>query len=98
MYWDGVKALETKETLLNAICSRSGGVDIYEAMERTGMSYKQIEREIHQLMGKGYQLTALPFGCYNPGSRFSGWIKRIYLSPYDPKHKDLIKNNGSVGE
>ncbi len=84
-----MKALETKELLLDVICSSGGGVDIHEAMKRTGLTYKEVESGIHRLIGQGYEIKALPFGVHK--DRYSMfWIKRIYLSPYDSRYDQLI--------
>jgi len=78
---------ETQQTLLDAICRTGGGVDIHEAMELTGLSYPGIERTAYELLSMGYKISALSVGSGN-----GSWIKRLFLSPYDPKHEELIKN------
>jgi hypothetical protein len=80
----------TEQKVLDCICIRGGGVDIHEAMNSTGLSYTELLNTTYKLIGKGYEIQAHSFGNYSPGDRFSGWIKRLYLSPYDSKHKDLI--------
>lgn len=84
-----------QQKLLNEICKQPGGTDIHEAMAATGFNYETVENTLFQLRYKGYDIVTLGAGGhYDPTSRFSGWIKRMYLSPYDPKHETLVKNKG----
>lgn len=85
---------EGQQKLLDAICAKGGGVGIHEAMNITGLTYPEIERTARELIAKGYQIRALSVGGnYNHhDSRFRGWINRLFLSPYDLKYDQLIKN------
>lgn len=82
---------ETQQKLLDEICKIPGGTDINEAIQATGLDYKTIERTAYELVSKGYQVRALCIGdMAQADRRFRGHIKRLYLSPYDPKHEQLI--------
>lgn len=80
---------EKQQSVLDAICSNGGGIDVHEAMNQTGLTYTELLQTVYQLISKGYQIRGLEVGGSNP--MFPGWIKRFFLSSYDPKHEILIK-------
>ncbi|WP_157381038.1 MULTISPECIES: hypothetical protein [Bacillus] len=71
-----------EQVLLDLICEKGGGVDIQDAINSSGMSYKEVIYTSQQLIGKGYQLRGISVG---------GSIKRLLLSPYDTQYENLIK-------
>lgn len=73
---------QEQESLFNLIC-RPGGVDIREAMEKTGLSYREVELEARDLISRGIQVSA---------TSVAGSIYRLFLSPYDQNYKKLMKN------
>jgi hypothetical protein len=81
---------EREQKVLDCICIRGGGVDIHEAMDATGLDYSTLVRTVYELISKGYEIRALSIGKRLRGG--DGWIKRLFLSPYDRRHKELIKN------
>jgi hypothetical protein len=87
---------ERQQSLLNIICSCTGGVDIQEAMKATGLSYPDIEKTAYELISKGIQISATKIGEHHPDPRFNGWIKRLFLSPYDRNYNQLIENRGNL--
>lgn len=77
---------ETQKKLLDAICSRPGGVDIHEAMNLTGFTYPVVEKTAHELIAKGFQLRSL--------AGFKGYINRLFLSRYDRNYEQLMAKEG----
>jgi hypothetical protein len=78
-----------EQKVLDLICRHPGGMDINDLIDESGLSYKEIEYSAYALVSKGYRVTATSIGEIN-SSRFSGWIKRLLLSPYDKDYKKLI--------
>ncbi len=78
-----------EQSVLNAICVSGGGIDIHDLTEQTGLDYEQITNIVRRLVSKGYQIRGLSVGGNH--RVFDSWVKRYYLSPYDPKYNNLIK-------
>lgn len=65
-----------QQSFMDAVTEQGGGKDIHELMNELNMTYTDIEKMVYALVSKGIKLRAFRAGGYN------GWIKRIYLSPY----------------
>jgi hypothetical protein len=74
---------EQQQTVLNLICSEGGGIDIHDLMNNSGLSYPEINHIARELISKGYMIRAISVG---------GYLKRLFLSPYDKNYENLIKN------
>lgn len=72
---------EMQEKLLSLVCSHGGGITVLKAMEETGLDYPGILDNVKALCSNGYQIGAINVGRT---------IYRLYLSPYDSKHTQLM--------
>jgi hypothetical protein len=81
---------ENQQKVLDLICSHSGGIDIHDLIERSGLDYPEIEHIARELNYKGFRVCALKIGADNSDPRFKPWIKRLFLSAYDENYETLI--------
>lgn len=84
--------MDNATKLLNAVTQRPQGYDIHELMNITGLTHEEIKNAYVTLLGRGVHLVAFSVGDNVLSNNFDrGYIKRIYLSKYDPKYNELMK-------